>query len=166
VGASLATLKNWQSPSREQRVHAYACMRVSVRAHVHVHVCMCVCACVCLCVCVCVCVLARVSVCLCAPVCLCAFVFKCVCACAYACVCVRAHVCVCAGTPVCVCVSCYPQMLQWCAWRCAGVAFAETGVRMYCFCCSLSVERAWFEHGARAATMSELCFNTQCAAST
>jgi len=37
-GASLATLKNWRSPSRAQRMHAYARVRVSV------------CACVCLCV--------------------------------------------------------------------------------------------------------------------
>ena len=67
-------------------------------------------------------------------------------------VCVRAFVfmcvrVVCAGTPVCLC--CGPQMLQWCA----GVAFAEAGVRMCCCCCSLSVERA-------GASMVPRCLNS------
>jgi hypothetical protein len=70
VGASLATLKNWQSPSHAQRVRAYACVRVSV------------CACVCarLYACTCVCVRACVPVCLC--VCMCARVCLCICVCA------------------------------------------------------------------------------------
>jgi hypothetical protein len=40
-------------------------------------------------------------------------------ACMRVCVCVRAHVCLCVFPAA-------PQMLQWCAWHCAGVAFAET----------------------------------------
>ena len=36
VGASLATLKSWQSPLCAHRVHAFACVRVSVCGHVHV----------------------------------------------------------------------------------------------------------------------------------
>ena len=56
VGASLATLKVWRSPSRPQRVHTYACVHVCVpvclgicgrlcaRACVYVYVCVCVCA--------------------------------------------------------------------------------------------------------------------------
>ena len=58
--ASLATLKNWQSPSRTQRVHAYAHVRVCVCARVcacvfgRLYVCAHVYLCVCMCVCVCV----------------------------------------------------------------------------------------------------------------
>ena len=62
VGASLATLKIWRSPSRAQYVRANACVRVSVcvRACVRVRVCLCVCVCVCAHVCVRACVCARV----------------------------------------------------------------------------------------------------------
>jgi hypothetical protein len=64
VGASLATLENWRSPSRAQRVRAYACVRVSV----------------CLRACMRACVFVRVYVC--APVCIrtrvCVCVFACV----------------------------------------------------------------------------------------
>ena len=104
VGASLATLKNWRSPLRAQRVHAYACVCVSVCACVHVCACVFVrvyvCSrvsvflCVCMCMCALVCLHTRVSVCMCVRM--------------RVCVCVRAHVCMCAGTPVCVCVSCCP----------------------------------------------------------
>ena len=65
VGASLATLKIWRSPSRAQYVRANACVRVSVcvRACVRVRVCLCVCVCVCAHVCVRACVCARLCVC-------------------------------------------------------------------------------------------------------
>jgi hypothetical protein len=39
-GASLATLKNWRSPSRAQRMRAYACVRVSVCVCVHISACV------------------------------------------------------------------------------------------------------------------------------
>jgi len=102
------------------------------------------CACICMCACVYVC--ARVCPCVCARACVCVYVCArlCLYVCARALACVRVCACtcvrVCAGLPVCLC--CGPQMLQWCAWRCAGVAFAEAGMRMCCCCCSLSVERA------------------------
>ena len=76
VGALLATLKIWLSPSRTQRVRAYACsVRVSLCVRVYACTCVCVCARVCL----------RVS------------------GCVYVCACVRACVCVCVR--MCVCVS-------------------------------------------------------------
>jgi len=79
---------------------------------------------------------------------------------------VRVSVCVpaCMRARVCECRTAQ-QMLQWCAWRCAGAAFAGTCVRMCCCCCSLSVEREG-EQTPGLATMSKLCFNKQCAAST
>jgi hypothetical protein len=112
MGASLATLKNWRSPSRAQRVHTYACVRVSVCARVHMCVCVRACVPVCLCVCMCACAcmsvcLCECSVCVCVRACLCVFtrviLFVCVCMC----VCV----CVCACTPVCV-PCCPTDMLQ------------------------------------------------------
>ena len=39
------------------------------------------------------------------------------------------------SSPVYCCIY-FPSTLQWCAWRCAGVAFAEAGVRMCCCCFS------------------------------
>ena len=69
------------------------------------------------------------------------------------------------SSPVYCCIY-FPSTLQWCAWRCAGVAFAEAGVRMCCCCCSLSAKRTGASMVPVLATMSELCFNTQCAAST
>jgi hypothetical protein len=56
------------------------------------------------------------------------------------------------SSPVYCCIY-FPSTLQWCAWRCAGVAFAEAGVRMCCCCCSLSVERA-------GASMVPRCLNS------
>ena len=78
-------------------------------------------------------------VCACVPVCLCTRVRVCVCV--HTCACVCGHTYACVQARLCVCLAA-PQMLQWCAWRCAGVAFAETGVRKCWCCCSLSVERA------------------------
>ena len=168
VGALLATLKNWRSPSHAQRVHTYACVRESVCARVYACTCISVCvsARVCVCVFVRVCVCARVSVCLCMRM----YVYVCVrmrmrvsvCLC---CVCVCAYVRVC--VPVCVSLL-LPHRF------CSGVhdavleqpAFAEAGVRMCCCCCSLSVERAAASVVPGLAMMSELCFNTQCAANT
>ena len=145
------------------RVHVYVCARLCIR----VRFCKCTCAYKRARFCVCTCAYTRAYVCVYAR----AFV------CAHAhirarlCVCIRARFCVCACACVCTCVcrhACVylaaPQMLQWCAWRCAGVAFSKASVRICCCCCSLSVERA----GASTvpAMMSELCFNTQCVAST
>ena len=115
---------------------ARACVCVFVRVHVYV----CVRACV------------YTRACLCKYV--CARAHACVRVCACACTCVRVcrHACVCLAAP---------QMLQWCAWRCAGVAFAETGVRMCCFCFSLLRRQV-----PGLAKMSELGFNTRCAVST
>jgi hypothetical protein len=144
VGASLATLNNWRSPSCVQRVRAYACVCERV------HVCVCIYMCVYACVFVRVCVLARVYVFVCEQVYVCvhAFVYTRACLCLYVCAHAHAYVRVCACTCVCACVQARlcvclaaPQMLQWCAWCCAGVAFAEAIVRMCCCCCSLSVER-------------------------
>jgi len=78
----------------------------------------------------------RVYVCVRACVYLCARLFSYVCACAHACV----YVCVCMYLCARVRLAA-PQMLQWCAWRCAGVAFADAGVRICCCCCSLSAKR-------------------------
>ena len=95
VGASLATLKNWQSPSHAQRVRAYACVRVSMCVRMRARVCLCVFvrALVFLCVYACVCV--RLSMCVCASVCIRACVCVCMCVhvCAHVCVFVRAVVC-------------------------------------------------------------------------
>ena len=115
------------------------------------HVCVRVCVCVCLCVCMCMCVNV--------PVCFCARLCSYVCAHAHVCVhvCVRVHVCACALQP---------------HRRCRGVhgavlaGFVEAGVRMCCCCCSLSAKRTGASMVPVLATMSELCFNTQCAAST
>jgi hypothetical protein len=139
------------------------------------HVCVCVCVCVHVCLCVrmcaraCVCVFVRVQVYVCVRAC----VYTRACLCKY--VCARAHACVrvcaCACTCVrvcrhaCVCLAAQ-QMLQWCAWRCAVVAYAETSIRMCCFCCSRCVERAGASMVPGLARMSELCFNAQYAAST
>ena len=161
MGASLATLKSWQSPSRAQRVRAYACVCVSV--------------CTCICVRVCACVLVRVFVCTRVSVFERVHVYVCVRACEYVCnVCTRlclyvfahAHACECVYVCVCLCVPYCPTDAAV-AWRCAGAAFTEVGVRMCCCCCySLSVERAGASMVPGLATMSELCFNTQWAAST
>ena len=174
MGASLATLKNWRSPSRAQRVHAYARVHVSVRGRVQV--CAYMRARVCLCICACECVLALVSVFVRVHVyaCVRAYVYTRAHLCLY--VCARAHSCVrvCECTCVCVCACVQArlcvclaasQMLQRCTWRCAKIAFAEIGVRMCCHCCSLSVERAGASMVPGLARMSELCFNAQCAAS-
>jgi len=128
VEASLATLEICEAHHARNvcMYNVYACVHVSVCARARV----CVCACVPV-------FCARACVCVCAPVCI--HTHICVC------MCVRVHMCACVQARLCVCLAA-PQMLQWCAWHCAGVAFAETGVRMCCFCCSLSVERA----GARA----------------
>ena len=149
----LATLSDAHH-TRNVCVHMHACVRVNVCAHMHLCVCVLAHVSVCLCMCMCVCracVFVRMHVFVCARFCLC------LCVHAHAmCVYVRAHVCVCAGTPV--CVSCCPTD--------AAVAFAGTGVRMCCVCCSLPVERAGTSMVPGLATMSKLCFNTQCAAST
>ena len=139
--------------------------------------CVCVCARVCACVFVRVCVLARVYVFVCEQVYVCvhAFVYTRACLCLYVCAHAHAYVRVCACTCVCACVQARlcvclaaPQMLQWCAWCCAGVAFAEAIVRMCCCCCSLSVDfqRAGASMVPGLATMSEHHVNSQCAAST
>jgi hypothetical protein len=99
-GASLATLKNWRSPSCAQRVHAYARVCVSVCVHVCDWAFVCVRASVS--------VLVRVHVYVRVRACeyLCAFVFVCACAC----------VCVCVCNCVFVCVPCCPtDAAGWCA---------------------------------------------------
>ena len=134
-----------------------------------------------------VCAFAFVRVCM--HMCVCAHVFTCVfghlymCACVYMCnLCVYMCTCVCASVSVCVrlclyvCVRCVCVCVLVCVpscltaaivvWRCAGAAYTEVGVRMCCCCCSLSDERAGASMVPGLATMSELCFNTQCAAST
>ena len=87
-GVLLATLKSWQSPSRAQRVRAYACVRVSVR--------------VCVLVCVRVCVPVCLDICMCARACACMFV--------------RVHVCLCARVSACVFVRVYMARVYLCSY--------------------------------------------------
>jgi len=107
-GASLATLKKWQSPSRTQRVRAYACVHVCERVHV------------CLCARVSACVFVRVYM---ARVYLCSYVRMCnvylrVRACVYSCafvfVCVYVRVCVrvCAMLPHRYCSGVHDAVLE------------------------------------------------------
>ena len=104
VGASLATLKIWRSPSRAQHVNAYACVQVCERARVRVCVAMCLD--VSMCTPACVCVFVRVQAC----EYLRTFVFVClyVCACVYVFVCVRMRVCARMCVLACMCVPCCP----------------------------------------------------------
>ena len=140
--------------------------------YVCVSVCVCVCAhaCVTVCLCLCVCVLACVCLCVCARACVCVCTRLCIHARVCVCMCVRVSMRVCVHMCACVqarlCVSCCPTDAAVVGMVNAGVAFAEAIVRMCCCCSSLSVERAGASMVLGMATMSELCFNTQCAAST